>query len=258
MKSLLFSATIILSGTFLYGQEKDTESLTSGKITFEEKIKMEIKLEGDAARFADMLPKERKAEKILRFTPEATIFEDGVNVNAEMPAEHTEGVVVRMVASGQNKVYTDLKNKKLIDQKDFMNRMFLVEKDLPETNWKVTGNQKPILGYTCMEAIKQDTAGNKTIVWFAPAITIKGGPSGLCNLPGMILEADMNNGSRTYTAKSIESLSAKDLKIEKPKEGKKVTEAEYRAIVDEKMKEMGAEQGAPGSGATQMHIIIKQ
>lgn len=259
MKSLLLSATILIFCTLLKGQNNGNDGITSGKITFEEKIKLEIKLEGDASQFSNMLPKERKAEKILLFNSESTLFEDGVNVSEDMTSGgHGEGVVVRITGSGQNKIYTDLKANKVIDQKDFMNRMFIVEKEIPEANWKVTGNQKEILGYTCMEAVKQDTAGNKTIVWFTPAINIKSGPSGLGNLPGMILEADINNGSRSYTAKSVESLSLRDIKIEKPKDGKKVTESEYKMIVAEKMKEMGMEQGAAGSGSTQMHIIIKQ
>jgi GLPGLI family protein len=259
MKSLLLSITIIPFCTLLQGQVKGPDAVTSGKVTFEEKVKLDIKLEGDASQFADMLPKERKSEKILLFTKDAALFQDGINTDDAMQAEHSEGVVIRMISSGgQNKLYTDLKNNKVIDQKDFMNRIFLVEKDLPESNWKVTGNQKEILGYTCMEATKTDTAGIKTVVWFAPAIDIKTGPSGLGNLPGMILEADINNGSRTYTAKSVEPIAVKDLKIEKPKEGKKVSDSEFKIIVAEKMKEMGMEEGDSGSGTTHMRIVIKQ
>jgi GLPGLI family protein len=134
-----------------------------------------------------------------------------------------------MIVSGANKTYTDLKDKKVIDQRDFMNRLFLVEKELPEMAWKVTGNQKVILGYPCIEAVKQDTAGNRTIAWFAPSIKINGGPAGFCNLPGMILGVDINGGSRTLTAKSIEP-AAPGLLILRPKEGKKVSEEEYNKI----------------------------
>jgi len=259
MKSLLLSITLISFCTLIYGQDKGPDALTSGKVTFEERVKLEIKLEGDVSQFNDILPKERKAEKVLLFTKDAALFQDGVNTDEAMQTTQSEGVVIRMVGSGgQNKLYTDLKNNKIIDQKDFMNRMFLVEKEIPESSWKVTGNQKQILGYTCMEATRTDTAGIKTVVWFAPAIDIKAGPSGLGNLPGMILEADINNGSRTYTAKSIEPIAVKDLKIEKPRDGKKVSDSEYKTIVAEKMKEMGMEQGDQGSGGAHVRIVIKQ
>ncbi len=241
-----------------WGQETGNDAITSGRITFEEKIKFEIKLEGDAAQFAANLPKERTSEKILLFTPEATLFEDGVNNQDEMEASHGEGVRIRMVVSGENKVYTDLKKGIVTDQRDFMNRIFLVEKELPASNWKITGNQKTILGYPCMEAVRQDTAGKKTIVWFAPSINIKGGPAGFCNLPGMVLGVDIDEGTRTFIAKSVEPVAMSEMKIQKPKEGKKVTEEEYKQIVAEKMKEMGIEEG-PGEGArNHVRIMIKQ
>lgn len=258
MKAFLLTLTIAMFAANTWGQEKSAAVITSGKITYEEKIKLEIKLEGDAARFADNFPKERKSEKVLLFTNEATLFEDGKNIREDMVAEHTEGIRIKIAGSGENKIFTDLKNNRVIEQRDFMNRIFLIEKPMQEANWKVTGNQKVILGYPCMEAFRQDTAGVKTVVWFAPSLSIKGGPAGFCNLPGMVLEADVNSGSRTYLAKSVEPVSPEELKLQKPKEGKKMTEEEYRAVVSEKMKEMGINEGQPGSGGAQMHIIIKQ
>lgn len=239
------------------GQNTAPADLKSGKIIFEEKLKIEIKLEGDAAAYADMLPKERKTEKALTFSEDASLYEVNKSVEEDMEMAQEEGMRIRMVVSGDNKIYTDLKNLKILEQRDFMNRMFLVEKPVPEMNWKVTGNQKIILGYPCMEAYKTDTAGVRTTVWFAPSLSIKGGPSEICNLPGMVLEADFNNGSRIYTAKSIESVPLKDLKLQRPKEGKPVSEKEFGDIVAAKMKEMGIENGQPGQNV-QMHIMIKK
>lgn len=258
MKEFLLTLTITMLAAITWGQEKSAAEIKSGKITYEEKIKLEIKLEGDAARFAESIPKERKSQKVLLFTNEATLFEDGKNIPEDIATEHSEGITIKIAGSGENKIYTDLKNNKVIEQRDFMNRIFLIEKPIPEVNWKVTGNQKVILGYSCMEAFRQDTAGAETVVWFAPSLKIKGGPAEFCNLPGMVLEADINSGSRTYLAKSVEPVSPDDLKIEKPKEGKKITEDEYKAVVSAKMKEMGIDGSQPGSGGTQMHIIIKQ
>jgi GLPGLI family protein len=258
MKPIILSLALIIFTNPAWGQEKNQAGITSGRITFEEVIKLEIKLEGDASHLAGMLPKERKTEKILTFTDEATLFEDGNNnVEDELASHGSEGGVrIRMVVSGENKTFTDLKNNRIIDQKDFMNRIFLVEKEIPESNWKVTGNQKDILGFNCFEATRQDTAGNKTVAWFAPSINIKGGPAGFCNLPGMILEVDVNNGTRFYTAKSVEPVAPDDLKLQKPKVGKKVTEDEFKTIMADKMKEMGMEEG--GEGGNQVRIVIKQ
>jgi len=241
----------------VFSQEGNPVAISSGKIVFEEKIKLEIKLEGDAAQFAGMLPKERKSEKILSFTDKATLFEENTSVEEEMNMEQAEGVQVRMMVSGENKIYTDLENSRIIEQREFMNRIFCVERGLPDTKWKVPGNQKEILGYQCMEAVSIDTAGISTSAWFTPSLTVKGGPGLFSNLPGMVLEVNVNNGMRTFIARSIQPVQADELKMDKPKEGKKVTEEEYNTIVSEKMKEMGIEGGQPAQGGASVRIIVR-
>jgi GLPGLI family protein len=257
IKTKLFTIAIFMFALKAFGQETPGTNVTSGKITFEEKVKLEIKLEGEAAALAADLPKERKTEKVLTFNQDASLFEELKTVDEDMSASQEGGVRFKMVIGGQSKIFTDLKNQKVIEQRDFMNRMFLVEKPMPEMNWKITGNQKVILDYPCMEAFRLDTAGVKTIVWFAPSITVKSGPSGFCNLPGMVLEADINNGSRHYTAKNIQQVPPDKLKLQRPREGKAVSEGEFKDIVAAKMKEMGIENGGQGGG-TQMHVIIKK
>jgi GLPGLI family protein len=256
MKAKLFAMSLTMLSVIAWGQEKSVENISSGRIYYEEKIKLDIKLEGDASQYSDMLPKERKTEKILSFSNEATLFENSKDIADEMTQEPHEGVNVKMIIGGDDVIYTDLKNQKIIEQREFMNRMFLVGKELPVADWKLTGNQKVILGYPCMEATKQDTAGVTTTVWFASSLTVKGGPAGFCNLPGMVLEVNVNDGSHTFLAKSIEPVVPGELKIKKPGEGKKVTEAEYKKIVSEKMKEMGMDDDKPGDGA-HVRIIIK-
>lgn len=252
MEKLFISAIALFSTIAICGQSSNTGS---GRIYFEERSRIELKLEGDAEGLASRLPRERKAEKILVFNSDAMLFENGNSVvDDEMANQHDDGNLrINMIVSGENRIYTDLKTKKVIEQKDFMNRIFLVEKDIPQIDWKMTGNQKEILGYTCYEATKTDTAGLITTAWFTPDIKIEGGPQGLGSLPGMILEADINKGSRIYTAKSIESLKPEEMKIHPPKDGRKISEEEYKKLVAEKLKEMGMEEG----GGNQMRIVIR-
>jgi GLPGLI family protein len=257
MKPFLFTIAISMFAALTWGQDKSAAVIVSGKITYEEKIKLDIKLEGEAASLAANFPKEKVNEKVLLFTKDATLFQAGKNISDEMTSEHSEGVTIKISGGGDDKIYTDLKNSKTIEQREFMNRMFLIEKPLPESGWKITGNQKVILGYSCMEASKADTAGSKTVVWFAPALDIKGGPAGFSNLPGMVLGVDVDNGSRTYMAKSVEQVTPELLKIQKPKDGKKLTESEFKEIVSEKMKEMGVPEGNMKGGAT-MHVYIRK
>ncbi|HUS87428.1 MAG TPA: GLPGLI family protein [Bacteroidales bacterium] len=258
MKSILFSITgIILMGLLtVQGQTP-----ASGTVVFEEKAKIEIKLEGEAAAmYADMLPKERTSKGILEFSPEASLYK-----NAPQPVEdemgsnfHAEGGMMIKIGDTENKVFIDLKEGKIIEQRDFMTRLFLVEGDFPDTEWKITGNQKMILDYPCMEATSSDENDVVTKVWFTPSIPVQSGPAKFCNLPGLVLEADVKNGDRIFTALSIDLTPPDAESFKKPKDGKKVSEEEFREIVAEKMKEMGVE-GEPGTGGTRvMEIRIKK
>lgn len=246
----------MMCAAFAYGQDEGTSEAVSGIIIFEEKVKLEISVEGDAA-LAGMLPKERKSEKELLFRDGFTLFRESRSTNEDMTMEHSEGVRIRMVGSGQNTVFTDVANRKVTEKRDFMNRIFIVERDLPATKWKITGNNKEVLGYNCLEALSTDTTGRITRVWFAPEFGAKGGPTTLSDLPGMVLEADINDGMRTFVAKAVEPLPKDEMKLGKPTDGKRVTEEEYDAIVAEKMKEMGLEEGNTG-GVGHVRIVIKR
>jgi GLPGLI family protein len=247
---------ILLSGLVLSlnGNSQVAHSLNtvSGKITYEEKVKIEIRLEGDAAQFADQMPKEQVSRKVLYFNRDCAIYEPDAKKEESVMDQHSGGMQVRIMRGGENdKIYCDLREMKKTEQKEFMTRMFLVEDDLRTSDWKITGNSKIILGYNCQEAVLKDTA-NVTKAWFTGSIPVSAGPAGFYGLPGLILQIDINDGKRLITAASIEpSLEVTDF-LEKPEEGKKVTQEEYRKIVDDKMKEMGHENGQGTN-----HVMIR-
>lgn len=158
-------------------------------------------------------------------------------------------MMIKMKAP-DDKVYCDLKNKMLTEQRDFMSRKFLIESPFDKTKWKLTGNQKMILTYPCQEAVLQDTT-KKVIVWFSSAIPLSSGPNGYANLPGMILAADIDDGKRKITATNVELKEIDKTILLKPKEGKKTSKEEFSKIVEQKKKEMEEENGGKGN------IIIK-
>ncbi len=256
MKKILLTSIALMGMASLFGQEESATGQPSGKITYEEKVKIEISLEGDAAAFSEMLPKERTSVKELLYRDGLTLFRESRSTGENITMEHSEGVRIRMVGSGENVIFTDVANGIITEKRDFMNRIFIVERERPARKWKMTGNSKELLGYRCMEAVSSDTSGVMTRAWFAPEFGAKGGPGLFSDLPGMVLEAEINDGKWTFIAKSVEPLSKEEMKLEKPADGKKVTEEEYNAIVEEKMKEMGVEGGSGGNG-THMRIVIK-
>lgn len=220
----------------------------SGTVEYDEKVKFEIRLQGDAQVPPD-LPKEHTSRKILYFSPEESLY---VSSSPEEDTEVTEEagggrrVLIRM-SEPDEKTYISFNDKKAIDQREFMSRMFLIESPLDTISWKLTGNRKEILGYQCLEAtcLKDSVV---TIAWFTPSIQVPAGPARYNGLPGLILELITNEGKRIITAASVKLGEVADM-IVKPDKGKKMSKKEFNKMVDEKRAEMGEESGD--------HVVIR-
>ena len=255
MKKSIMVLFSMLAGSMVMGQQGSNGFLLAGSVIYQQTTKLDIQLEGDAAQFAHAMPKERKSEKVLHFSEETALFE---NHHSDDPEEAIDmdggGTMMIKMVEPDDKVYTDLENKLQIEQKEFMSRIFLIESDWKKIAWKITGDQKMILEYPCQEAVIEEE-GKMVQAWFTPKISIAAGPGKYGNLPGLILAVDINDGEQIIEAVSIDLKPVDAELLKRPRKGKKVTEEEYHAIVEEKMKEMGAEGG--GGGHTIM-IKIKQ
>ncbi len=250
MKRFILLFGVTCCGTLLLAQQRDMGVLLSGTVLYEQTDQMDIRLEGDAAQFADALPKERKSEKVLHFTEESSLYE---NDPSDVPEESLDlhsggGMMVRMVEP-ENKVFTDLKTGQQIEQREFMSRMFLIESVRPDWEWKITGQQKRILDYPCQEAISS-RGGEKVVAWFTSAVAVEAGPEEFGNLPGLILEVSVEEGEHVIKATSVELKVLEKGVLKKPKKGKAVTSEEYQVIVAEKLKEMGMDEGSSGGDHT--------
>ena len=259
MKTIVSISIGLMAFTFLGAQSDPAKAIRSGKVVYEDKAKIEIHLEGDAAELAASLPKERKSQKSLMFNESASLYTN-VKQEEEAPDQMVEGggmIVISRMMEPDNKMFTDFAAKKQIEQREFMTRMFLIEKELGVSDWKLTGNTKDILGYTCQEATRQPNDSTKIVAWFTPTIPITAGPGEYLNLPGLVLAVEMDNGDHTITAKSIEPMEVDTKMLAKPKDGKKTTEEGFKKVVEEKMKEMGGAHGGAVHGQSIMIRIDK-
>ena len=118
------------------------------------------------------------------------------------------------------------------------------------SRFKSAKEQKQILDFVCQKAIyTKDTMVVEA--WFTPQIPIANGPDLHGQLPGMILMVSMENGKRTITATEVKFEKIDSILLEKPTKGKKISQAEFKKIQEEKMKEMGG-----GNGRTVIRIEI--
>jgi GLPGLI family protein len=247
MRRIILVFSMLLAVIMVKAQQQTNGFLLAGTVVYEQTTKLDIQLEGDAAQFAHALPKERKSEKVLHFTEEAARYENHKSEDHSETSEmHGGGTMMVKMVEPDNILFTDLDNKIRVEQKEFMSRIFLIESDCEKPAWKITGGQKEILDYPCQEAVLEEE-GQVIKAWFTPKITVSSGPETYGSLPGLVLAVDINEGEQIIAAKSVDLKPIDKSLLVKPKKGKKVTHEEFEAIVEEKMKEMGAEHGAGGN-----------
>ena len=227
----------------------------SGKIIYEQKSKLNIEINSENAAALRNIPKEHISNKELIYDSTASLFQRVAKKNADeaIESETDHGRMVIKMDEPDEHIFCDLVGQKRIEQREFMSRMFLIEIPFTASTWKLTGNQRIILNYNCQEAILQDSV-RKIKAWFTPAIPLATGPNGICNLPGLVLAAEMNGGEVTYEAKSIDANPVDHKLIVRPKDGKKVTRDEFNKLVQDKRKEMQDQ----GDGDGNMIIRIRK
>lgn len=143
--------------------------------------------------------------------------------------------------------YKNIEKQEKLTQNKFTNGLTNIRKDFEEYKWIITTENKKINGYNCYKATSLKTAGfnpiKKTVLvfnitaWFTPDIPASFGPQGFDGLPGLVLEASENDKKYMYATK-IEFNYKKEVKIEKPKCDKTVTEKEFEEILVENFKKM--------------------
>ncbi len=166
------------------------------------------------------------------FNANETKYED----SEESPEKNTDNYAWRKEAYTIKHNYA---NNTVRDVMTFLDKPYIIEDSLQIPSWKILNDMKEVAGHICMNAVYEDTLKmQKITVWFALDIPVSGGPERLCGLPGLILEVDVNNGGMIIVADKIE-MKKLDKELEMPKKikGKKVTEAEYTAMIRKHIQE---------------------
>jgi len=228
-----------------------------GRIQYRETIQFNIQVEGIDPAILDNMPKARASQRELWIKGSESMY---------LPVEKKEAAEDELQAEGGMRfkinmqepkmaIYTHLAQKEQWRLQEFMGRNFLIESKLDSQAWKLHSETKEILGFNCLRASRKvDTLD--MVVWFAPALPAMAGPDGLGNLPGTIMRVEYGSGNRVIEAVLVEATAVEAGKIAKPKEGKKVTAAEFKKIQEEKVREMMEQFGAPGGGG-QGNVIIR-
>lgn len=264
----LFAITVLATGAIFSAAAQQTQ----GKIIFERTVQMQIRIAtddgGNDEAIQNMLPKTRKEKFELSFANNTTIWKQ----LEEEPQEDigggqaVGGMQIRMISAGTDDVlYSQLETTKKVELRELGTKKFIVEDSIKPMNWKLSEETKTILGHLCRKATSQkigtrmmmnmdngkmerkEIADTSYIIaWFASDIPVSSGPAEFqAQLPGMILELDVNNGKTVYQALEI-SQKVDIASIKEPKGAKKLTPAEFNKERDKMFEEMGRNNGGPG------------
>lgn len=249
----------LLAFTVSNAQQKE------GKVTYERTVQMQISFAGMNEEMQRMIPRSRTDRFELTFANNQTLYKQAEQEEEEEGTMMSDngGVQIRMMAQGANDViYNNLETGKRIEQREIMDKKFIVNDSIRPLKWKMTGETKMILNHNCMKAVATqisprtmtsmengklerkeiiDTAA--IVAWFASDIPVSAGPSEFQGqLPGLILEMDISNGRQIY--KAIELKDKADVAIIKAPTGKKqYTPEEFRKERDAMIQQMQHNNG---------------
>jgi GLPGLI family protein len=201
----------------------------------------------------NMIPPTQTSQHVLVYNGQTTLYrpaseEDKKDLDLNHEGDGGGELRIKMVRP-HSVIHTDIDQWKATESREFMGRSFLVRDEPKSFTWKQTAERKKIQQFDCQKAVLQDTA-RTVVAWYTTAIPVSSGPDGYNGLPGMILELDIDNGTRTIALAKADSTPP--AAIEVPTKGKECTRAEYEKTVADKKKEIEAENGGGP------HIILKR
>ena len=250
----------------------------TGRAYYKSSSKISIKMDStkmnpeQMAQIQASLKKQMEQNYTLSFTQTESTWKQDASLGSG-PATASSGGSVFMVASNGegSTLYKNVAGNYLREQ-EMMGKEYLIKDKAEPFEWELSEETKKIGNYTAQKASftkivdsRQFSTGMtemenvkdtiQVTVWFTPEIPVSHGPEYYFGLPGLILE--VQNQGRTLICDKIElNPSAEPVVIERPSKGKEMTQAEFRVVEEEGMKQMmNRYQGKPGSGAT-MQIRI--
>ena len=249
MKRIFFASMCMALAIVTSAQQKE------GKVIYTRTVQMQLSI-NDNDQESQMLPKSHTDKFELTFGNNQSIWNhvDEEDNNDEVSGN---GMQIRMITPGQNDVvFYDFTNAKKTEQREMMEKKFIVTDSIHKLDWKLNGETQTLLGHVCQKATAQ-RAGKRTqmtmdngkmerkeiadtsniVAWFTTDIPVPAGPEVQGQLPGLILALDVNNGRMIYNAVEI-SAKADVASIKEPTKGKKVTPDEYVKETAKMMDEM--------------------
>ena len=153
--------------------------------------------------------------------------------------------------------YKNTAEKRYLHDREIIGKPFLIADDLAPLKWKLTKESKKIGDYTAYKATLKTVKAKKHIygqvetlqveAWYTPDIPVPHGPEQYWGLPGLIIQLD--DGKITYLLTKMVLNPKKEVRIKKPRGGKKINEKQLQkelAKAEERMDILHAQEHSRG------------
>ena len=261
MKRVLIASAMLIAIS-------SSAQVKEGKILYERTMQMQIRINDDNPAFQNMIPRERKDKFELLFTEGKSLWQpvedDGQGDETTFGEGNGMRMIVRMPGT-DDITFHNIADGKKVEQRELGGKSYIIADSIRKMTWKVAGETKAILGHNCMKATTQrmqesfrmtmDNGEAKRervmdtlniVAWFTNEIPGSFGPEMYQGqLPGTILEIDVNNGRNSFKAIEI-SPKVEIAKVKEPSKGKKTTAEEFAKEREKLMQEMMKNGGGPG------------
>ncbi len=155
--------------------------------------------------------------------------------------------MVMMRRAMNQEIFTNQEDQIVTARQEFMGKEYLIEDTLQVSPWKFGTETRTINGYLCRMAYYTDESRQdrkqEVTAWYTDQLRPFLGPERFNSLPGTVLAVDINGGDRVIVVKSVELRALKKNELKKPVSGTKTTGAEFRKMMQERMKEMRSQGG---------------
>ncbi|WP_312077163.1 GLPGLI family protein [Chryseobacterium sp.] len=152
-------------------------------------------------------------EIFLKISNNISIFGKTENVNS-IAGNETKDHKLYIKPKKSKLIFKDFGDKFLISNERIVLDEFIVRDSVMNINWKITKEEKNILGYLCKKA-EAHFRGRDYVAYYTENINKSDGPWKLTGLPGLILEAFTKDNYIRFTAVNI-SLEDKMISFENP------------------------------------------
>lgn len=252
MKKVFFLIAAVVSFSAIKAQVKQ------GTIMYERKVNAHRSITSEQMKA--MIPEFRISKHLL-------IFSDSISLYKMVPENEAPdpfaggGGGMRMsfnfsTGSDAGELYKNFAQSKSILSSELAGKNYLISDSIKQQPWKLINETKQILGYTCLKATRKVTTqpqqtrmmviggpgGNTTrdtttpaarevevVAWYAQDIISPVGPESYGQLPGVILQLDIDNAATVYNALEIKKEVDQKM-LKEPKKGKSVTAAEFNKM----------------------------